>query len=79
MLWPGIVSGGLFAFLLSWSNLPLSIYTTGSDTTLPVWLFSRIATNYSPVVPSVAVIGTVASALVVGVLLMARTLVSARR
>lgn len=78
-LWPGIFSGGLFAFLLSWSNLPLSIYTAGPDTPLPVWLFSRTATNYSPLVPSVAVIGTVVSALVVGVLLMARTLVSARR
>lgn len=62
---PGIVSGGLFAFLLSWSNLPLSIYTTGADTTLPEWLFSRTATNYSPLVPAVAVIATLASAALV--------------
>ena len=60
---PGIVSGALFAFLLSWSNLPLSIYTTGADTTLPEWLFSRTATNYSPLVPAVAVIATAISAL----------------
>ncbi len=64
-LWPGIFSGLLFGFLLSWSNLPLSIFTSGPDTPLPVWLFSRTATNYSPLVPSVAVIGTVVSALVV--------------
>ena len=38
---PGVVSGALFAFLLSWSNLPLSIYTTGADTTLPEWLFGH--------------------------------------
>jgi spermidine/putrescine transport system permease protein len=62
---PGIVSGGLFAFLLSWSNLPLSIFTTGADTTLPEWLFSRTATNYSPLVPAVAVVATAASAFVV--------------
>lgn len=62
---PGIVSGGLFAFLLSWSNLPLSIFTTGADSTLPIWLFSRTATNYSPLVPAVAVIATAASVLVV--------------
>lgn len=62
---PGIVSGGLFAFLLSWSNLPLSIFTTGADTTLPEWLFSRTATNYSPLVPAVAVIATLISALVI--------------
>jgi spermidine/putrescine transport system permease protein len=64
-LWPGIFSGALFAFLLSWSNLPLSVYTSGADTPLPVWLFSRTATNYSPLVPSVAVIGTVVSGLIV--------------
>jgi spermidine/putrescine transport system permease protein len=62
---PGLVSGGLFAFLLSWSNLPLSVFTTGADTTLPEWLFSRTSTNYSPLVPAVAVIATLASALVV--------------
>lgn len=64
-LGPGISSGALFAFLLSWSNLPLSIYTTGADTTLPEWLFSRVATNYSPLVPAVAVIATAVSAAVV--------------
>ncbi len=62
---PGIVSGGLFAFLLSWSNLPLSMFTTGADTTLPEWLFSRTATNYSPLVPAVAVIATLVSAIIV--------------
>lgn len=71
-LWPGIFSGSLFAFLLSWSNLPLSVYASGPDTPLPVWLFTRTATNYSPLVPAVAVIGTVASALAVFALLLAR-------
>lgn len=64
-LLPGIVSGALFGFLMSWSNLPLSIYTSGADTTLPEWLFSRTATNYSPLVPAVAVVATAISALVV--------------
>ena len=63
---PGVVSGALFAFLLSWSNLPLSTFTTGADTTLPEWLFSRTATNYSPLVPAVAVLATLVSAIVVG-------------
>ncbi len=62
---PGIVSGALFAFLLSWSNLPLSIFTTGADTTLPEWLYSRASTNYSPLVPAIAMIATLASALVI--------------
>jgi spermidine/putrescine transport system permease protein len=58
---PGLVSGGLFAFLLSWSNLPLSAYTTGADTTLPEWLYSRMATNYAPAVPAVAVLSMTAT------------------
>mgnify|MGYP006266454187 FL=1 len=76
-IWPGIFSGMLFGFLLSWSNLPLSIFTSGPDTPLPVWLFTRTATNYSPLVPSVAVIGTIISALIV--IVLASILFAARR
>jgi spermidine/putrescine transport system permease protein len=56
VMMPGLMSGALFAFLLSWSNLPLSIYTSGSDTTLPEWLYSRTATNYSPAIPAISVL-----------------------
>jgi len=75
-LWPGIFSGALFAFLLSWSNLPLSVYTSGADTPLPVWLFSRTATNYSPLVPAVAVIGTFVSGFIVLMLVVLRRVLS---
>ncbi len=76
-LWPGIFSGALFAFLLSWSNLPLSVYTSGADTPLPMWLFSRTATNYSPLVPAIAVIGTFVSGFIVVALLVLRRLAAA--
>lgn len=75
-LWPGIFSGALFAFLLSWSNLPLSVYTSGADTPLPLWLFSRTATNYSPLVPAIAVIGTFVSGFIVVMLILARWILS---
>lgn len=75
-LWPGIFSGALFAFLLSWSNLPLSVYTSGADTPLPMWLFSRTATNYSPLVPAIAVIGTFVSGFIVVALVLLRRLLS---
>ena len=64
-LMPGIVSGALFAFLLSWSNLPLSVFTSGADTTLPEWLYARASTNYSPLVPAISMIATLVSALVI--------------
>jgi spermidine/putrescine transport system permease protein len=62
---PGLSSGVLFAFLLSWSNMPLSAYTTGVDTTLPEWLYSRMATNYAPMVPAVSVLSIIASVIFV--------------
>lgn len=76
---PGVVSGALFAFLLSWSNLPLSMYTTGADTTLPEWLYSRMATNYSPQVPAIAVLSVAASALAVVAFVVVRALLRAFR
>jgi spermidine/putrescine transport system permease protein len=77
-LMPGIVSGALFGFLLSWSNLPLSVFTSGADTTLPEWLFSRTATNYSPLVPAVAVVATAISGLVILVVAAAWQLATRR-
>ncbi|MBC6405117.1 MAG: ABC transporter permease [Rhodospirillales bacterium] len=53
LLWPGVVSAGLFAFLLSWGNFPLSLFTTGADLTLPEWLYAKMVSGYSPLVPSV--------------------------
>jgi spermidine/putrescine transport system permease protein len=45
-----------------------------------VWLFSRTATNYSPLVPAVAVIGTLMSAFaVIALLLLRRVVRSVRR
>ena len=76
---PGIVSGAMFAFLLSWSNLPLSVFTSGADTTLPEWLFSRTATNYSPLVPAVAVIATTVSAFVVALVALGWSVLRRRR
>lgn len=76
---PGIVSGALFAFLLSWSNLPLSVFTTGADTTLPEWLYSRAATNYSPLVPAISMIATLVSGVVIAVVLGVAALLSQRK
>lgn len=59
VLMPGIVSGSLFAFLLSWGNFPLSLYTTGADTTVPEYLYAKMVAGYTPGVP---VLGTVSTA-----------------
>ncbi len=53
LLMPGVISAGLFSFLLSWGNFPLSLFTTGADLTLPEWLYAKMVSGYSPLVPAV--------------------------
>lgn len=65
LLMPGLVSAGLFAFLLSWGNFPLSLFTTGADSTLPEWLYAKMVSGYSPLVPTLGVMSVVGSFLLV--------------
>ena len=68
LLMPGVISAGLFAFLLSWGNFPLSLFTTGADSTLPEWLYAKMVSGYSPLVPTVGVLSVAAS---IGIILVA--------
>jgi len=63
VLWPGIFSGALFAFLLSWGNFPLSLYTTGADSTVPEYLYAKMIAGYTPGVPTLGTISTAGAAL----------------
>ncbi len=63
LLMPGVISAGLFAFLLSWGNFPLSLFTSGVDATLPKWLYSRMVSGFTPQIPALGVLSVVASAL----------------
>jgi spermidine/putrescine transport system permease protein len=62
---PGVVAAGLFAFLLSWGNFPLSLFTTGADLTLPEWLYAKMVSGYSPLVPTVGMLSVAASIVLV--------------
>jgi len=66
LLMPGIVTAGLFAFLLSWGNFPLSLFTTGVDSTLPKWLYSRMVSGFTPQIPALGVLSVAGSAVLVG-------------
>lgn len=68
ILSPGIISGGVFAFLLSWGNFPLSLFSTGADQTLPEWLYAKMVSGYTPLVPALGAItiGIAAVVLFVG-------------
>lgn len=63
VLFPGLFSGALFAFLLSWGNFPLSLYTTGADTTVPEYLYAKMVAGYTPGVPVLGTVSTVGAAI----------------
>lgn len=76
VLFPGIFSGALFAFLLSWGNFPLSLFTTGADTTVPEYLYAKMVAGYTPGVPVLGTVSTAGAALLLvggyGVILLLR-------
>ena len=63
VLWPGLFSGALFAFLLSWGNFPLSLYTDGADTTVPEYMYAKMVAGYTPGVPVLGTVSTVGAAI----------------
>lgn len=73
LLMPGVTSAGLFAFLLSWGNFPLSLFTTGADSTLPEWLYAKMVSGYSPLVPTLGVLSVAGSALLIAVFFLIRS------
>ncbi|MDA9821753.1 ABC transporter permease [Paracoccaceae bacterium] len=79
LLMPGMVSAGLFAFLLSWGNFPLSLFTTGADSTLPEWLYAKMVSGYSPLVPTLGVMSVVGSFLLILIALSVSWLIRANR
>lgn len=76
LLLPGMISAGLFAFLLSWGNFPLSLFTTGADSTLPEWLYAKMVSGYSPLVPTLGILSVAGSLLVIAVSLIAFSVTS---
>ena len=63
VLFPGLFSGALFAFLLSWGNFPLSLFTTGADTTVPEYLYAKMVAGYTPGVPVLGTVSTIGAAI----------------
>jgi spermidine/putrescine transport system permease protein len=56
LLWPGIFSAAIFAFLLSWGNFYLTYSLAGSTRTLPTFVFAGIAVGSSPLYPAIATV-----------------------
>jgi putative spermidine/putrescine transport system permease protein len=76
LLRPGLIAGGIFAFLISFDEVAVALLMTNSDTTtLPVSILSFLVYNYDP---SVAAISTIQIGIVVVILLVLEKFVGLR-
>lgn len=75
LLWPGILSGLLLAFIVSLDNFVITFFVSGAgSTTLPVYIFGMIRTGVTPEVNAVS-----ALLLLVSVILVTLSLVISRK
>jgi putative spermidine/putrescine transport system permease protein len=66
---PGIVSGGVFAFLMSLDDVPVALFLgSGEVQTLPVRIFSALEYSYSPSIMAISTILILASLALMAVL-----------
>ncbi|WP_435067931.1 ABC transporter permease [Haloplanus sp. C73] len=50
----GVVSGAIFAFVLSWNNYYIVSFLSGAQSTITTWIHGRMTQGFTPVVPAVA-------------------------
>ena len=55
-LWPAIVSGSVLAFFQSFENYNTTLFTRGTDTTLTIYIASRVRTGLTPSVNALGLI-----------------------
>lgn len=74
---PGVLTGALFAFTMSWDELILSIFLSGPTVkTLPVRMWEQIQTELTPALAAAA---TLVMALTITLILVAAWIASTRR
>lgn len=63
---PGVIAGGIFSFIVSFDQFPVSLFLVRSDmTTLPIQLFNYLKFSFDPTIAAAAVVSVVMSIAVV--------------
>lgn len=55
-LLPAIIAGWLFAFMVSWNEFIVTYFLIGSNTTLPIYIFSQLRFGISPKINVISVL-----------------------
>lgn len=61
LLAPGIISGALFAFTLSFDDFLIAFFTSGPLNTLPVYIYSNVIRSTTPVVNAISAVALLVS------------------
>lgn len=61
LLAPGIISGALFAFTLSFDDFLIAFFTSGAQNTLPVFIFSTIQRSQTPIINAISTVALAVS------------------
>jgi ABC-type spermidine/putrescine transport system permease subunit II len=56
LVWPTVLAGGVLAFALSFDEFLITLFVIGSDSTLPVMMWSRMRRRIDPSVNAVATV-----------------------
>jgi putative spermidine/putrescine transport system permease protein len=66
MLRPGIFAGALYAFMVSFAEVPMSVFLTGSSLlTFPVEVFNSMQFDFEPTILAISTLVTIVSLFVV--------------
>lgn len=63
----GIISGAIFAFVLSWNNYYIASYLLGPNNSITTWIHGQVGFSFAPLVPAVAAIILYISTILVGI------------
>lgn len=66
LMWPGVTSGAIFAFLTSFDEIVIAMFVSGADPTLPKLMFDGIRYELNPMVAAVSSQLIVITALALG-------------
>jgi len=73
----GVLAGVSFAFIVSFTNIPVSLFVTTADNiTLPIAIFNYMINNFEPIVAAISVVQV---ALILVALFFARKFISLER
>ncbi|MFC2144959.1 ABC transporter permease [Actinomycetota bacterium] len=72
ILLPAVIAGWLFAFMISWNEFIITYFLIGTNTTLPIYIFSQLRFGISPKVNVISLLVTIFTLAIILLLVLIR-------